>query len=144
MATTLIGAQKIAAKKLGMSLDDYLARINAGQKRCYVCKSWKLLVEFDVDNSRGNKRAGACIECKRTAFRKTRIGGPPSEKVQQQAGSALNYAIRRGKLPKVSTLICTDCGSPACHYHHHLGYEKEHWLDVIPLCRGCHRRRHYE
>jgi hypothetical protein len=54
---------------------------------------------------------------------------------------AVNNAVRDGKLPSVKTLFC-GCGCRAAHYHHHLGYEIEHWLDVIPLCRSCHNAAH--
>lgn len=51
---------------------------------------------------------------------------------------AVNNAVRDGRLPKVSTMICCSCGVPAEEFHHHRGYAKESWLDVIPLCRRCH------
>jgi hypothetical protein len=35
-----------------------------------------------------------------------------------------------------------DCGGTARVYHHPRGYEADHQLDVEPLCRLCHRRRH--
>ena len=35
------------------------------------------------------------------------------------------------------TLQCS-CGQQAKHYHHHKGYTKKHWLDVIPVCTKCH------
>ncbi len=56
--------------------------------------------------------------------------------------SALRKAVITGELPNIKTQICVDCGEPADDYHHHNGYEPEHWLDVIPLCRTCHRNRH--
>jgi hypothetical protein len=53
-----------------------------------------------------------------------------------RAMRAVNYAVRIGKLPRISTQIC-DCGLPARHYHHE-SYRKEHWLKVIPKCLSCH------
>ena len=55
-----------------------------------------------------------------------------------KAISAINNAIRAGKLPRPDTLQCHYCPKPAQHYHHWHGYEKEHWLDVIPVCIPCH------
>ncbi len=45
---------------------------------------------------------------------------------------------KNGRLPSPDTLFCEICRRPAQEYHHHLGYNKEHWLDVVPLCRPCH------
>ncbi len=46
--------------------------------------------------------------------------------------------IRQGKLPSPNSLLCIFCKKPAHKYHHHLGYEPEHWLDVVPVCQKCH------
>ena len=48
-------------------------------------------------------------------------------------------AVRRGDLPRVSTCDCVDCGIQAADYHHE-DYSKP--LDVEPLCRLCHVKRH--
>lgn len=56
-----------------------------------------------------------------------------------QAHSAVYRAVRDGRLPHASDLACNQCGNQALDYHHHNGYSREHWLDVIPLCRSCHR-----
>jgi len=58
------------------------------------------------------------------------------EKVK--AHKAVSHAIENGMLPKAQSLVCSRCGKKAHQYHHHLGYEPEHWLDVIPACRSCH------
>lgn len=54
---------------------------------------------------------------------------------------AVNNAVERGDLPHIPTLVCNRCGNQAEHYHH-WSYEREHWLDVIPLCRICHAGIH--
>lgn len=55
-----------------------------------------------------------------------------------KAQKAIWTEVRAGRMPKASTLSCSHCSSDAAHYHHHLGYSLEHWLDVIPLCQSCH------
>lgn len=57
------------------------------------------------------------------------------------AKNAVNNAIYEGKMPRVSTRQCADCGKQAQHYHHE-SYAPEHWLDVVPLCASCHKMRH--
>lgn len=61
----------------------------------------------------------------------------------EKARSFMRSAISRGLLPQISTCTCVDCGAQAAEYHHHVGYEEAHWLDVIPLCRECHLARHH-
>jgi len=59
-----------------------------------------------------------------------------------KAKTAVNNAIRSGKLPRANTLLCHYCPKPAQQYHHWHGYEPEHWLDVVPVCVKCHREIH--
>lgn len=33
---------------------------------------------------------------------------------------------------------CHYCPAQAKQYHHHNGYEPEHYLDVVPICIKCH------
>jgi len=51
----------------------------------------------------------------------------------------VNNSVIAGRLAGIRTLVCSICGVEAEEYHHHKGYEKENWLDVIPLCCACHR-----
>lgn len=53
---------------------------------------------------------------------------------------AVRLAVLSGELPPVKTLQCVNCEEPAVDYHHHRGYAQEHWLDVIPVCRLCHKK----
>ena len=62
----------------------------------------------------------------------------PANKLKISARKAVWYAVKVGKLAHISTLKCFNCLSPATAYHHHKGYDKEHWLDVVPICRMCH------
>jgi len=55
-----------------------------------------------------------------------------------RARAAVNNATRFGGFPHISTQKCVHCEAQAVEYHHYLGYEFEHWLDVIPLCQKCH------
>ena len=52
----------------------------------------------------------------------------------------VKYAIIRGNLLPIGDQLCLYCQQPAHEYHHYLGYDQEHWLDVVPTCRSCHRR----
>lgn len=61
---------------------------------------------------------------------------------KQNARDAVSNAVRRGQLPSARSLRCRECGGPASGYHHHLGYEREHHLHVIPVCAKCHKALH--
>ena len=59
---------------------------------------------------------------------------------QRKAKDAIHAKVRKGELPAASTLFCSVCTAPASHYHHHFGYEQQHWYDVIPVCVSCHAK----
>jgi len=58
------------------------------------------------------------------------------EKVR--ARGLVNQRVRFGRMPRASSISCCECGEPARHYHHHLGYAFEHRYDVLPVCAKCH------
>jgi hypothetical protein len=58
---------------------------------------------------------------------------------RQAARNAVNDAVIRGVIVAPKHLICSNCKKQAQEYHHYKGYKREHWLDVIPLCRDCHK-----
>ena len=60
-------------------------------------------------------------------------------KIAGPAVSKVGKAVKAGRLVKSD---CADCGGPSAQAHHHNGYEPEHALDVVWLCRPCHMRRH--
>jgi len=60
---------------------------------------------------------------------------------QEPAKWAVKYAIETGKIPLPPECSCLICGQKARDYHHK-SYAREHWLDVIPLCRQCHINIH--
>ena len=87
--------------------------------------------------------------------REARKKGLPTEVLERERASRKNYrennkhkaqahsivwcAIERGDLPRADTQICIDCGCNATEYHHE-DYTKP--LEVLALCRPCHRKRH--
>ncbi len=64
----------------------------------------------------------------------------PDYYTMTRAYNTVHTAIKAGTLPHPTTKICHNCKvNQAREYHHYLGYEPEHRLDVIPLCIECHR-----
>lgn len=60
---------------------------------------------------------------------------------KRKAKIPINNAIRAGRLAPAWHFLCEVCHNErASEYHHFLGYAPEHRLDVIPVCRTCHKK----
>lgn len=107
---------KVQAAKLGMALDDVLARRGAGLRRCWRCKEWKPREDFPADRHRPSQCGSACKGCAILAVRES--------KMRRASGGA---AVERLKpLPPPPPLgSCGECtkrparfllkdGTPAC------------------------------
>jgi hypothetical protein len=136
-----IGALRTAAAKLGLSVEEYQAHVDNGEKWCTRCKDWHPRGSFQRDRTRGDGLNSRCVISRR--------GEPhrPPAAAQEAAHRALRLAVRYGRIPRASTLPCVDCGhvwTPGerrHEYDHHLGYAPEHRLDVQPVCTTCHADR---
>lgn len=158
MPQTPEGADKVAARRLGVSVDEYRERRAAGEKHCVSCRGWRPRDAFGVDRSRFDGLAAACLECRkarhdasyvqtprvsRTGLRT--IGAREGDKVQARAW--VNLLVKTGRLPKPNDVPCTDCGhvwtegERRHEYDHFLGYAAEHHEHVQAVCTTCHRRR---
>ena len=60
---------------------------------------------------------------------------------KKKARSAVAIAVRNGTMEKVKHFQCSRCEAQASHWHH-LSYEPDQWLEVIPLCYRCHKKLH--
>jgi hypothetical protein len=139
---------------------------NPGEKKCSKCGEIKPKIEFYKDSTKKGGLKSCCKLCdggRLRNYRRTKAGKKihreKNSRWYQSRGKRLRRqkrkdapekdrargtvyrAVRDGRLPKVKTLNCEDCGGSANHYHHE-SYKKEHWLDVIPLCSVCHSARH--
>lgn len=58
------------------------------------------------------------------------------------ARKAVKDAVKRGELRPIAECDCSCAGDGKCtsrmQYHHYRGYERNHWLDVIPVCSYHH------
>lgn len=60
-----------------------------------------------------------------------------------RAHTTVSRAVRRGILPPAWSMVCDGCEeAQAAHWHHHKGYERNHWLDVVAMCLDCHGKEH--
>jgi hypothetical protein len=53
----------------------------------------------------------------------------------------VRVAVNLGIIDPVLTRKCVDCGGQSTEYDHHMGYDREHWLVVEPVCKSCHNVR---
>ena len=137
-------------------------------KICSECKKEKIETEFHKHKSH---KDGLCSKCKTcrlpivSAYYRTergllaaRINGKKygqtkrgkltkkryrqKTKLKRQARHAIGHAIEIGRMIRVKFLRCCCCPAQAQFYHHCKGYEKEHWLDVVPVCQACDFKLH--
>jgi hypothetical protein len=138
----------------------------ADEKYCKSCGSSKPLSEWhyfphrkgyhsickQCQNERGRAdyaRKRKEILLKQRQYRKTPEGKQVSSRghyksmakdpAKHLARYKARYAVSRGRLKKSD---CLECGSPKVEAHHYLGYEPEHWYDVLWLCRKHHWDAH--
>lgn len=71
------GAIKAAAKRIGISVEAYKAKRASGQKRCWRCRSWKLVEAFGRNKRLADGLSAACLECNRRAYTPRERGPSP-------------------------------------------------------------------
>ena len=57
------GAIKTAAKKIGISFEEYVSKAESGLKWCHKCASWKRRFEFNKDSTRSDGLNATCRGC---------------------------------------------------------------------------------
>jgi hypothetical protein len=97
MVGTLLGAQKGAAKRLGITLAQWLAKRAAGLKWCWRCRAWRPEREFVADSNRVSGQRAECIPCCAVRAKKhyDRIG-----RDRQRAGRARRKKLREDRSGK--------------------------------------------
>lgn len=57
------GIEKVAARKAGVTIEEWQSRRARGERWCYCCKTWRPSIEFGKDKSRTDGLASACKTC---------------------------------------------------------------------------------
>lgn len=60
---------RIGATHLGITLAEYEAHIEAGERRCYSCRSWRPASEMATRSSRRDGLDNLCLPCSRARAR---------------------------------------------------------------------------
>lgn len=141
MTGTRAGVALTAARRVGVSLEEYQRHVVAGEKWCIGHKAWHPRSAFQVDRSRGDGLKARCRACPSVDSQR--------DPLHLKARQAVRHAVVKQRIPKPNDLPCIDCGhvvvgrdrSRRHEYDHHLGYAPEHWLDVEAVCTLCHADR---
>lgn len=59
----VLGAYKVAARRTGCTLEEWIAQRSKGRLWCFQCRSWKAHGAFVLDKSRRGGRASRCKPC---------------------------------------------------------------------------------
>lgn len=144
------GAEITAARRVGLTVDEYQARVVQGLKFCTNCKTWHPLEDFGSDASRSDGRAAHCRISKRAGQRdryipRLRADGqrhaPARDGDVKQARRRLTHLIAIGRVPHPSKLACVKCGHTGTDrqhvYRHSQGFAPEHHETVEVMCCRC-------
>lgn len=122
----------------------YVKKYNKSERYKIIRKQYEQSEEGKIAQKRYHQSKKGKVKDKRYA--QSKKGKISSKRYyshhpkQHKARQAIYNAIRDNRLPPPDTRLCHYCPKPSQHYHHWHGYEKEHWLDVIPVCRDCHSK----
>lgn len=70
----VLGSYKSAARKIGCSVEHWLARRLAGEKWCFACRQWKHRTNFTRDASRKGGLTSQCRPCMSVATKASIYG----------------------------------------------------------------------
>jgi 5-methylcytosine-specific restriction endonuclease McrA len=153
-----------AAKRIGVPVDEYVSRINSGEKWCTGCKEWHSRTLFYVDRSRSD---GLAASCKGRAKRypvqlrlfdeeekRARCNALYRQYYAGPAGAAIRervYARKRNLDPipawwREETLQegCAYCGAPAGTLDHVIPVStggKSEPGNLVPACATCNSKK---
>jgi 5-methylcytosine-specific restriction endonuclease McrA len=158
------GVITVAAKRLGLDVERYIALRDQGLKHCRKCRQWRRAAkDFGVDNTRGDGRSAVCVSCKsQRKYASTKFLSLSPEDANRQAyrrwyangGAAYVrarvYARKRGIEPlppeaaemllEVTNGACIYCGEPATTFDHIVAVRHGGRTipgNMAPACRSC-------
>lgn len=142
---SLAGVMKVAAGRVGLTLDQYQSNVRGGLKWCTGCKIWHARSKFRDDETRGDGLAANCDDYRRNWRRGRGRGFSTVDRIKERARQLIGMRVRRGTLSNPNNLPCMDCGHSGSdrrhEYDHYLGYTGEAKEKVQPVCAKCHRKR---
>lgn len=153
-----IGVMKTAARRVGVSFEEYMGRVTAGEKWCMGCRTFHPVAAFGSDAKRSDTLDVVCRTHKNRHARANYVSqatgakpGPPRgaerDNDVRQARRTVNHLIETGELPRPNDVPCTDCGHVYVpgerrhEYDHYKGYRTGFHTVVQAVCTTCHHAR---
>ena len=111
------GAEKSAATKTGVTVQEWRRRRTAGERWCYCCRRWLPRGRFNRDASRSGGHASNCRSCSSHKATASRYGISVAEARRLRAGGTCEICGRTQKLEvdhdhqtgAVRGLLCSRC-----------------------------------
>lgn len=157
------GVLKASARRIGISFDKYLARVRAGEKYCWRCRSWKPSTAFNVDRSKADGHTASCQSCRRKPKQLRLIRPTPAEDARLRYATDPEHRFRRrqhshSRQRSVAPLpiegrdallekfngCCAYCGGPAETWDHIVPVSQGGRTEpgnVLPACRSCNSKK---
>lgn len=117
-----------------------MGQIRNANKTLYQKPQIKIRRRYYQKTWRENNKDKIKIYKKTNTLKNKKIYNP----LKRKAEIYVQEQVKKGKLISPNLLSCAECQTQAVLYHHNLGYEQEHWLDIIPLCKQCHYDVHFK
>jgi hypothetical protein len=125
---------------------------SVGIKWCPRCSNYRSDDAFGFDLTRDDGLSGWCRACRAEGEKGRREDDRVSVNAATRARYRANPAKWKAKVTVARAiakgLLSKPTACPRCkrtrniEAHHHLGYEREHWLDIEWRCRQCHTLEH--
>lgn len=154
---------RTAAKRAGISLDQYRANVEAGLKFCWRCRGWKPVGSFGIDRSRWDGLAARCVSCRRPPKQLPLIRETPAEYERRRYATNADYRHRRrqhvhsrkrGVEPMPTAGVealtewfggrCAYCQAPATTWDHIVPVAdggRTQPGNILPACVSCNSRK---
>ena len=120
------------------SLDKNKLKFKVKTNKCIVCGN-----EFQVSGIQSARKCcdDICIKINHLKTqRKAGLKYLSKNEHKRYARRRVSWMIEKGEFKKANEHKCYECDEQAQDYHHWKGYDKEHQIDVIPLCKKCHKK----
>ena len=111
------------------------------------CRKLPVTEEYFHPNPFGEyKISSLCRDCQSANKRRIPVISPEAKALQLLKGrahGAIARSMKRGDFPRAHDFYCHYCHRRANVWHHHKGYDPDHWFSVIPVCHKCHAQIHH-
>lgn len=141
-----VGVLKIAAKRIGVSYDEYLEKINSGMKWCTSCKQFLPIDEFCKDSSQGDGHGTKCSQCRHSKAKYPDRASWRTRRIMAEKGFLYCTSCKKFYSKEEMTVRSGRCGKCATEYAreryrnseavrkkaYQSNYSRKHGLNSIP------------